>query len=226
MHGIVPSDVHPTNNEPVPEHEGEVVGILLRLQKEAARIYHAFLAVPPGQSKPAVDIGNTILLSAIEEFATEAPSNLTRYSTLTELEESQDYKCVLVAQDMVYRELQDDFADFQHSESYFRWTSEEEKKKLTEADDASIGSGTGGGGPLPEPYNLVPNRKSVDIMSRKSEEGVLGSANGSIHADLGEGNKVGEGAEVEVLQSTLLKLLLKEVENIGEYLDFIYKDGP
>ncbi|KAJ3056478.1 Intermediate filament protein [Rhizophlyctis rosea] len=214
MHGIVPSDAHPASNEPVSEHEGEVVGILMRLQKEAARIYHAFLAVQPGQSKPAVDIGNAILLSAIEEFATEAPSDLTRYSTLTELEESQDYKCVLVAQDMVYRELQDDFADFQHSESYFRWTSEEEKKKLTEADDASSGSGTVGGS-LSEPYNVVQNRRSVDVMSRKSEEGVLASGNASFSAEFGEGGKGGEGFEVEVVQSTLLKLLLKEVENVA-----------
>ncbi|KAJ3042366.1 Sorting nexin-14 [Rhizophlyctis rosea] len=224
----------PPTPESTPEPEGEVIGILIRLQKEASKIYTSFLSPTPTTHKPLVDIGNAILLSAIEEFATQPPHEIAgvggrEFRSVAELEESHDYKCVLVAQDMIFRELQESFEGFRHSESFFRWTSEEEKKRIAEV--GSVGSsgeviGFGGEGLLGNP-----NRRSIDGLSRKSEDGVLssGRSGGGLSGGALSGGglsgssweresaeKGGEqGVEEVIGQSVVLKVLLKEVANVA-----------
>ncbi|TPX63986.1 hypothetical protein SpCBS45565_g06233 [Spizellomyces sp. 'palustris'] len=103
-------------------NEGEIVGVKERLRKEATKIYNTFLA-PSEDDAPLVDLGNDIVTGAIREFlTTDSTSDV----------DSGDHRCVLIAQETVFKNLEIDFKEFVHSESYFRWRSEVEKSKLTD----------------------------------------------------------------------------------------------
>ncbi|KAJ3288320.1 Intermediate filament protein, partial [Borealophlyctis nickersoniae] len=209
MNGIYTRDTFGGPSDHTLDPEGEAIGTDERLQKEAAKIHRSFLVAPPG-GHPAVDLGNDILVSAIEEFATNGSSSS---------DSSQEYKCILVAQDMVHRELQEEFSSFLHSESYFRWASEFQKKKLSEVEGIATGAG--------EPP-LTLTRRSMDGLRRTGEGLSAGGLSKRSSWDLGisdsmnrtEGSGMDgsmEGLETDVRQSFLLTSLLQELEATGEF---------
>lgn len=67
------------------------------------------------------------ILNSIERYIAPLVENAT--DSLDD-----DYLCIMRAQQLIYHDLEGLFSNFQHSESYFKWKSETEKRKITTRD--------------------------------------------------------------------------------------------
>ncbi|KAI8907340.1 hypothetical protein EDD86DRAFT_209350 [Gorgonomyces haynaldii] len=94
-----------------------------RLRRQVQEIYLKHVA-------PISDQFPNYLLDSFERYI--AP-------LLSDMEESKDddYLCVVKAQAHILSDLQSYFAEFQHSDSFFKFTSDQEKQRITQRQDTS-----------------------------------------------------------------------------------------
>ncbi|RKO93418.1 hypothetical protein BDK51DRAFT_45607 [Blyttiomyces helicus] len=206
QNGVSTRDSHGGGPDHLVDAEGEAHGIHSRLRKEASKIHRTFLVSING-ARPLLELDDPFVTSAIESFIASKGTDT----------HDNDFKTILIAQDLVFRDLEDDLRAFAHSDSYFAWTSEVSKSRLREGetDDPAVAAvpaavrrssldvGDSTGSWLPSGYDLA-GTVGIDPSRFDLYRSLMG---------MGESRESLESPEREFKQSALLQVLLGELES-------------
>ncbi|KAJ1550412.1 Intermediate filament protein [Nowakowskiella sp. JEL0078] len=147
---------------------------------------------------PSLELKNNILNDSIRSFVQGPSSGLEESLSLNE-----DYKCILLAQRLVEKELDNGlFQSFLHSESYFKWASEVQKKQLS---NSEIQSNDGN-------YS---NNNDFSSPFKRSFENDQALTSGFASGDESREN---ESNDKETNVSMLLNKVFLEIETCGKSL--------
>ncbi|KAI8813997.1 hypothetical protein BJ742DRAFT_849286 [Cladochytrium replicatum] len=166
--------------------DGETIGMVSRLRKEAQKIYSTYLS---GQTPPIV-LPDPRILDSIRAFVADPP-------------EPSEQKSLLEAQNAVEKELNEScFHDFLRSESFFRYSSEVQKQRL--ANDMEVGGG--------EQQLLMLGTPGVGVAAAATGRGATGMNSAEEWNGAGELFDFGDEERSETRQSLLLTALLQDLK--------------
>ncbi|KAJ3119350.1 Intermediate filament protein [Nowakowskiella sp. JEL0407] len=174
--------------------DGEVVGFTERLRKEAGRIYDHFLVGTP----PILDLGDRFLLDSIRFFV----NGTSNFGADEYFKERKDHECILLAQTLIERDLDTDlFQGFLHSESYFKWASEVQKKQLSNKDNLIT-------------EQVVTTNESLSPQRRNDD---FGGNSGFLSAEDGRISMDADSLDRESQISSVIQRIYQELDHCGRY---------
>ncbi|KAL2914898.1 hypothetical protein HK105_205642 [Polyrhizophydium stewartii] len=165
-----------------------------RLRRDALRIYRAFLAAPASGAAPPVVLPADVLAPVQRYVApllgADAPMPALKgidqgQAPSAAINPSDEHACIELAQRAVRADLEEIFKEFLHSESFFRWSSERERARLTQRDRAAVPSATPAAAPglasAPGTTALAGSTVTAAAASTM-QDGVLGALGASLNA--------------------------------------------